>query len=430
MSDEDHRQRVYQDEVDLNGKRVVYMQHGDMNGGMVHPSMESENNLFFKLLCPQSITGLIIGRGGSIINQLNLTTGAKIRLSQNNEFFPTTTDRVLIINGNREGIANAVRELVTRIAEAADKKPNSNVPQSMDMYGNTLPAANRGPLGTYQIKVVIPKTASASIIGRSGTVIRRMAEVSNCKFQLSDENDPFNTKERIVTINSSTVANLVLGAQTIMIQLLEDFRHRSYMNLTTNYNAPGGGGVPNGGGGGVGGGGGGGGGEGRERRDGGRDGGPHPGSYKQQQQMNPSMQMGPPPLQLTPMVNPMMGMNPMNPPPYGIPVSGPQYMSFPPPGASPMQMQGHPMSHNGSPPPHMYSMMGPPQQQFMGPPMGPPGTTPIFAYGGPPPPQLLDPSHHQQLPYNNMQGGMVMPNGMYGPPPTGGGHPHPGMKQQ
>ncbi len=52
--------------------------------------------LYFKILCPLSITGLIIGRGGSIINQLNNTCGARIRLSQNHEYFPGTQDRVLL----------------------------------------------------------------------------------------------------------------------------------------------------------------------------------------------------------------------------------------------------------------------------------------------------------------------------------------------
>lgn len=42
------------------------------------------------------MTGIIIGKGGATINQLNISTGAKIKLSQNNEFFPTTSDRVLV----------------------------------------------------------------------------------------------------------------------------------------------------------------------------------------------------------------------------------------------------------------------------------------------------------------------------------------------
>lgn len=95
--------------------------------------------LYFKMLCPQHITGLIIGKGGSVINQLNSICGAKIKLSQNNEFFPTTNDRVIssksilflnlflifneivsyfyLVYGPREGLMNAVRELVTKIVE-------------------------------------------------------------------------------------------------------------------------------------------------------------------------------------------------------------------------------------------------------------------------------------------------------------------------
>lgn len=71
---------------------------GTSSGGTTTPSLysnEVETHLF-KLLCPQSITGLIIGRKGAIINQLNQNTGAKIRLSQNNEFFPGTSDRILL----------------------------------------------------------------------------------------------------------------------------------------------------------------------------------------------------------------------------------------------------------------------------------------------------------------------------------------------
>lgn len=51
----------------------------------------------FKILCPQSITGIIIGKGGSTINQLNGSTGVSIKLSQNNEYFPSTNnDRILL----------------------------------------------------------------------------------------------------------------------------------------------------------------------------------------------------------------------------------------------------------------------------------------------------------------------------------------------
>jgi hypothetical protein len=56
----------------------------------------SEEILYFKLLCPQAMTGIIIGKGGSNMTQLNSLTSAKIKLSKNGEFFPTTNDRILM----------------------------------------------------------------------------------------------------------------------------------------------------------------------------------------------------------------------------------------------------------------------------------------------------------------------------------------------
>ena len=115
-SEEENRKRMYQqDDIDsaLNSKRgtlLILLSSwreirfkcfilGCILGillaslGLGHLEVE---NFYFKVLCPQFVTGLIIGRGGSVINQLNSTCGAKIKLSQNNEFYPNTTDRILV----------------------------------------------------------------------------------------------------------------------------------------------------------------------------------------------------------------------------------------------------------------------------------------------------------------------------------------------
>ena len=72
-----------------------------------------------KILCPSAVAGSIIGRGGSVINQLNQMTGAKIKVSQNGEFFPTTNDRVLAISGSMTAISAAIHELVTKMIEVS-----------------------------------------------------------------------------------------------------------------------------------------------------------------------------------------------------------------------------------------------------------------------------------------------------------------------
>jgi hypothetical protein len=73
------------------------------------------------------------------------------------------------------------------------------------------------PPGNYQVRVLIPKIASAAIIGRKGCVIQRMGEISNCKLQLGEDNDPYNTRERILVINSTVIESLVVVSLLLLL---------------------------------------------------------------------------------------------------------------------------------------------------------------------------------------------------------------------
>ena len=56
-----------------------------------------------------------------MINQLNQSTGARIKVSQNKEFFPDSTDRVIAISGSMDNISVAIQELVTKMIEVCLK---------------------------------------------------------------------------------------------------------------------------------------------------------------------------------------------------------------------------------------------------------------------------------------------------------------------
>lgn len=237
FSEDDSRKRMYQTDGfadDLSSKRAAL---GYSQGGIPE---DDESNMLFKMLCPQPITGLIIGKGGAVIKELNQTTGAKIKLSNNNEFFPTTQDRVLVLTGDKDGLSKAVKELVTRVAESMDRS------QRKQAGGD--PMAPLPESTNFTMRVLIPRIASGLLIGKQGAVIKQMSQVSSCKIQLAEEADPFDTKERIITINSAAVHSLVLGAQTVMSQLLlQKPNVRSYPNPMCSYGMQGGGGMPMGG---------------------------------------------------------------------------------------------------------------------------------------------------------------------------------------
>ena len=70
-----------------------------------------------KMLCPRECVGNIIGKGGSVISGLNISTGARIKVSQSTEFFPQTNDRVIVITGSKETVAVALTEIITKMIE-------------------------------------------------------------------------------------------------------------------------------------------------------------------------------------------------------------------------------------------------------------------------------------------------------------------------
>jgi hypothetical protein len=224
MSEEDNKKRSIEEDSfadALSNKRAA------LEGG-VPAAAEDGEDLVFKMLCPTTIAGIIIGKAGVTINQINATCGAKVKLSGNAEFYPGTQDRIVIVTGKLAGILNAVRDVVTKIGEVPDRKPTN--PEQP-----TLPAANKGPNGSIQMKILIPKLASGNMIGKGGSVVRTMSESSKCRINLSDNTDPYGTNERIIVITGPTAADVVLGAQTVMTQLLSQPLVRTYSTLQTSY---------------------------------------------------------------------------------------------------------------------------------------------------------------------------------------------------
>jgi hypothetical protein len=73
-----------------------------------------------KFLCPSEFAGSLIGKGGNIISSLNQITQAIVKVSQNGEFFPSTNDRVVVIQGEAERLYAAIDHVTKILIEAQD----------------------------------------------------------------------------------------------------------------------------------------------------------------------------------------------------------------------------------------------------------------------------------------------------------------------
>lgn len=62
-----------------------------------------------------SEAGCIIGKGGSTIMEFQTQSGARIQLSRNHEFFPGTSDRIIMISGAFLDIMKAMELILQKL---------------------------------------------------------------------------------------------------------------------------------------------------------------------------------------------------------------------------------------------------------------------------------------------------------------------------
>lgn len=170
-----------------------------------------------KLLCPSESAGSLIGKGGSVISSLNSISGASIKVSQNGECYPMTTDRIILITGEPEKLYVAVDHVVKIILESQE----------------TYRAAIGGP---FHVRLLIPIAAGGVLIGKSGAIIKSINEKSGAKVNMDDAADPYSTGERIVNVKADALQTMAYAVKLVAAQLLTD-KAGAYVNTSTKYAA-------------------------------------------------------------------------------------------------------------------------------------------------------------------------------------------------
>jgi RNA-binding protein Nova len=112
------------------------------------PNYNIRGPVYLKVLLPDRVTGSVIGRGGQVLNDFEHRTGAQVKVSPTRLFFPTTNERMIMMGGEFD----SVRSMLPRLA--GKQQEHGMEPGNMIM------------------RVVIPTTSIAAIIGKGGDVIK------------------------------------------------------------------------------------------------------------------------------------------------------------------------------------------------------------------------------------------------------------------
>lgn len=201
------------------------------------PPQDTKTTLFetlvaLKLLVSNGASGLIIGRSGSTISDLQAKSQSRIKLSQDGSFFPGTSDRICLIQGTLSNASLGVEMVLSKLYDL----------QSIQQITSTMTRTNlneslqvEGSMHSFIVRLLIPSTFCGKIIGRSGSNIKVLKDQSNVTYiQLSPKEHEF-TSERIMTIIGPNLSSCVKCIHIILDNMAQNSEISRYINMTTMY---------------------------------------------------------------------------------------------------------------------------------------------------------------------------------------------------
>ncbi|XP_061987366.1 protein BTR1-like isoform X3 [Populus nigra] len=178
-----------------------------------------EKPTYIKLLVSNAAAGSVIGKGGATITDFQSQSGARIQLSKNYEFFPGTSDRIILISG---GIDDALKALELIIAKLLSEIPTED--------GDDAEPRMR-------VRLVVPNNACGSIIGKGGSIIKSFIEESHAGIKISPlDTDFLGLTDRLVTI-TGTLEEQMHAIDLILSKLTDDTHYLQNMHAPLSYAA-------------------------------------------------------------------------------------------------------------------------------------------------------------------------------------------------
>ncbi|XP_077078628.1 far upstream element-binding protein 3 isoform X3 [Siphateles boraxobius] len=147
------------------------------NGPGFHSQMDG-NSAVQEILIPASKVGLVIGKGGDTIKQLQERTGVKMIMIQDDPM-PTGSDKPLRITGDPYKVQQA-RELVVEIIREKDQ---GDFRSGRSDFGSRLGSS----IDVLHTQVAVPRFAVGIVIGRNGEMIKKIQNDAGVRIQFKPD---------------------------------------------------------------------------------------------------------------------------------------------------------------------------------------------------------------------------------------------------
>ncbi|XP_022327335.2 far upstream element-binding protein 1-like isoform X4 [Crassostrea virginica] len=163
-----------------------------------------------EIMVPGNKVGLVIGKGGETIKQLQERGGVKMVMIQDSNI-PSANEKPLRISGDPQKCQRAKEMVLDLLAE----KEMENMSKGFNDYGSY---GGGGP----PMEIPVPRTAVGIVIGKNGDMIKKIQQESGAKVQFKA--DDGSSPERVCAIAGSP-DKVQIAAQMIQ-DLLNDYQQR------------------------------------------------------------------------------------------------------------------------------------------------------------------------------------------------------------
>ncbi|XP_039037425.1 protein BTR1-like isoform X3 [Hibiscus syriacus] len=185
-------------------------------------SLTSENGekpTYVRFLVSNAVAGSVIGKGGSTITDFQSKSGARIQLSRNHEFFPGTSDRIIMVSGTVDEILKVMELILEKLLNELNLEDND------DAKPRT------------KVRLIVPNSSCGSIIGKGGATIKSFIEDSQAGIKISpQDNNFYGLNDRLVTL-TGTLDEQMRAIELVLSKLSEDPHYSQAINAPFSYAA-------------------------------------------------------------------------------------------------------------------------------------------------------------------------------------------------
>ncbi|XP_076902122.1 protein BTR1-like isoform X1 [Bidens hawaiensis] len=187
---------------------------------LIPPSEETAEITYLRFLASNAEAGSIIGKGGTTISDFQSRSNARIQLSRNYEYFPGTSDRVIMVSGTIEEVLEAVELILTKLVN--------------EFYADDGEEAEP----RSKVRLIVPNSSCGGIIGKGGSMIRSFIEESGANIKISAQDNGYvGLNDRLVTV-IGTLQQLGQAINLMLLKLSEDGYYVQSIGPTFPYAAP------------------------------------------------------------------------------------------------------------------------------------------------------------------------------------------------